>query len=322
MSAGRRAFVAVGALTVLGIVAGPRPVVDVRLEPLILPGDLDAYLSASEGRVRDVVPGAEKTIVWANPDDRAPTPVSIVYLHGFSATRMEVSPLAETVGRELGANVFLTRLQGHGRGGAAMADATVNAWLHDAQEAMEIGRRIGERVIVMGTSTGATLATWAVAQERWRAEVLAAVLISPNYAPRDRSSRVLLLPWGGALARLVVGVEREWEPANELQARYWTTRYPTRALLPMMGLVDLVDDIDVGRFGTPLWMAISDEDQVIDAALARKRFDEWGGRDKVLVQVPDSGDPSHHVLAGDVLSPNTTAHLARQIVSFVKPQLD
>ena len=55
------------------------------------------------------------------------------------------------------ANLFYTRLQGHGRSGKAMGEATVEGWINDLAEAEAIGRRIGERMVLVGTSTGGTL---------------------------------------------------------------------------------------------------------------------------------------------------------------------
>jgi hypothetical protein len=52
-----------------------------------LPVDLDAYLKQSEARFTDLRPNNEKAIVWADPSKKAKTPVSIIYLHGFSACR-------------------------------------------------------------------------------------------------------------------------------------------------------------------------------------------------------------------------------------------
>ena len=37
------------------------------------------------------------------------------------------------------------------------------------------------------------------------------------------------------------------------------------------------------------------------------------------IAVEDSQDPRHHVIAGDILSPNTTKRIASSILDFVKP---
>ena len=80
-----------------------------------LPDDLDAYLKQTEARFTDLRPNNEKLIVWADPSKKAKTPLSIIYLHGFSACRLEVAPLCDIVAHDLGANLFYTRLSGHGR---------------------------------------------------------------------------------------------------------------------------------------------------------------------------------------------------------------
>jgi len=71
----------------------------------------------------------------------------------------------------------------------------------------------------MGVSNGATIATW-LATQPIAVDAAALVLISPNFGPADARSRLLLLPWGGHLAELLIGAERHWEPQNALHGRY------------------------------------------------------------------------------------------------------
>ena len=82
-----------------------------------LPENLEVYLKKSESRFSDVRPGTEKTIVWASPSQKVKTPISIIYLHGFSSSYQDTFPLCEIVAKQLGANLFYTRLSGHGRDG-------------------------------------------------------------------------------------------------------------------------------------------------------------------------------------------------------------
>lgn len=88
-------------LTIIAIalLAGPRVDFDTTLEPVQLPADLDAYLAQSEAQFDDIVPGAEKTIVWSGEPGQK-TPLSVIYLHGFSATRQEIAPLPEELPAE------------------------------------------------------------------------------------------------------------------------------------------------------------------------------------------------------------------------------
>jgi len=141
------------------------------------------------------VPGTEKKIIWAQtPGEQMP--LAIVYVHGFSASHLETAPLAARVAAQLHANLYSTRLRGHGRGSSAMLEGSVNGWVNDMHEAVEIGKRLGRRVVIMGTSTGGTLATWQAVQGD-QEEIAALVLLSPNFGPADRRTEILTWPWGG-----------------------------------------------------------------------------------------------------------------------------
>jgi alpha-beta hydrolase superfamily lysophospholipase len=240
----------------------------------------------------------------------------VVYLHGFSATRQETAPLADEVAAELGANLYYARFTGHGRSGAALAEATVNDWLNDAYEALAIGRRLGERVILMATSTGGSAASWLVAQ-RQAADLAALVLISPNFAVANKASQILTWPWGTWLATLLLGEECNWEVINEGHGRYWTNCYPTRALLPMQALVALAKQTAVDGVKTPLLLLYSPNDQVVSPAAAEAFFARYGAARKELVAITETDDANDHVIAGDVLSRGTTGVVRDHIVAFI-----
>jgi alpha-beta hydrolase superfamily lysophospholipase len=305
-------------LALLAMVAvGPRARLGEAPAPVDLPEDLDAYLGRSEQGVPDLRPGDQKEIVWVNgTPDR--TPLSVVYLHGFSADRHEIDPVPRLVAESLGANLYYTRLSGHGRDGPALGGVRTSDWLRDTEEALAVGARIGERVVVVGTSTGGTLAVWGAARASRREALQALILISPNFQPKNRASRLLLWPWGGLVSRIVVGPERCFEPANHEQARHWTPCYPTRALLPMMALVEAVRTMDVGEIRTPVLILHGEDDQVVDLAETRRVFRDLGSPLKRIYGVPEADDREHHVLAGRILSPRATGIVTRRIVAFVK----
>lgn len=295
--------------------SGPRVDLDATVHPLALPRDLDSYLERTESTCQALVPGTEKKIVWARtPGEQSA--LALVYVHGFSASRQDTAPLAEMVARRLDANLFSTRLTGHGCGGEAMSTGSVQAWVNDLHEAMEIGRRLGRRVVLMGISTGGTLALWQAARENPEA-VAALVLLSPNFGPADRRTVILTWPWGAQLAELLVGKTRSWQPVNEEQGRYWTSSYPVRALLPMMGMVKLVRSLELEEVRIPTLVVYSPEDKLVDVTAILAAFHRLGAARKLLVACPGVGDPYGHVLAGDILSPVTTEPVASSVVDFV-----
>lgn len=280
-----------------------------------LPPDLDLHLTEAEARYPDLVPNTEKTIVWAHPSKQR-TPLSLVYLHGFSASRQETAPLCDELAAELGANLFYTRLTGHGRHGDALGKATASDWLEDAAEALAIGQRLGEQVVLIGTSFGGSLALW-LAQQPAASNVKALVLISPTLALRDPNARFLAWPWARQLIPLLFGAERHWTPANPEHELYWTERYPTTALVEMMGLINHARQADPQTLSLPLLILYSPEDRVVDPAEIEKTYPLFGSKTRKLVPINPIGGSSAHVLAGDILAPQCTAQVRSEILGFI-----
>ncbi|MFM1909131.1 MAG: hypothetical protein RLZZ591_2808, partial [Pseudomonadota bacterium] len=174
-------------LLVVVMLAGPRNAFgpDAPTPRAAPPGEislLEGWLKTNEATYADLRPGVAKQVIWqGQPGQKAPW--AVVYLHGFTATRLETAPLAERVAEQLGASVFYTRLSGHGRSSPqALGEATAQDWLADTVEAVRIGRMLGDKVLVIACSTGATLATWlALHPELTGADAYA--LVSPNYGP-------------------------------------------------------------------------------------------------------------------------------------------
>lgn len=328
----KTALVIVGAALAIGAVIfalGPRTVVDegsmlpVRPPPEA-PAELDRYLAEMEARLDDLTPETERRIFWADPQAPARTPLSLVYLHGFSATRQEVSPVAEDAARALGANLYMARLRGHGRPGVALAQARAENWMEDAVEAMAIGERIGERVVLVGCSTGGTLAVWL---SQWlgseaafgptKRPPAALVLLAPNFGAADPTARVLTWPWGEALTGRLLGETYTWEPANDGQRRFWTWSHPPRALVAMQALVDHVDRLPAAAPDLPALVIWSTRDQVVDTA-AIERWVAANPQRRQPMPLTDDVHRGNHVLAGRIMAPSRTARVTGAIVDFVR----
>ena len=303
-------------VAIVVFLAGPKVEIDISIHPPELPQDLDQYLITSESEFEDIKPNTEKKIIWANNVGEK-TPLSVVYLHGFTATRQESAPLSNIVAKQLGANLFYTRLTGHGRSSEAMLDGTINKWVNDAHEALEIGRRIGDKVIIIGMSAGGALAFWLSTQATSK-DVEAYVLISPSFRLTNSDSRFLMWPWGAQIAELAVGKEICRKSQNPQHEKYWTHCYPTRALLPLKGLIGYVRSLDFTAVKTPMLMIVSPEDKVVDVQETMSIFEKIGSDKKELVEFQDTEDPHHHNLAGDILSPKSTEQVAKIIVNFIQ----
>jgi alpha-beta hydrolase superfamily lysophospholipase len=276
--------------------------------------DLDLYLARREAQHADVKPEQGKTIIWNDPAIRSKTPLSLVYIHGFSASRKDIAPVIETLAGTLGANAFLTRLAAHGRTTPAeFAAVTAQDWLDDAREALAVGRRIGRRVVLIGTSTGALLAAMA-AREDNSSDIAALVLLSPNFGLRDWRAKFISGPLGRALARLVLGKEHSFHPDSIGHAEFWTTHYPSQAVVALMDLLNHARSIDLGKLKMPVLVIYTDQDTVVDVAAIRDRFDEIQAPTKLIVDLPEA---SRHELTGDALAPETVQPVVQRILQFL-----
>lgn len=316
------------ALVVLAILAvafvlGPRPDTAeiMSFDPSTLGPDLDAYLTKSEAAFSDIREGLHKEIIWADPGSKTKTAVSIVYLHGYSASRVEIDPVPQNVAGALGANLFYTRLAGHGRSGEAMAEAKLTDWFDDTAEALEIGKRLGDRVLVLSVSTGGTLATWAASRPELATKMDALVMLSPNYAVHGAPIWLLNMPWGETLLPLILGSERSWEPRNEGQAHGWTTRYPSKAVFPMGALLKVVSGVDPAALKVPALFIYSMQDKVVVPERTAEVVKAWGGPIEA-VNIENADDENHHVITGDILSPGTTQAVSETITAWARKHLN
>lgn len=303
---------------------GPRARVNREARPPDLPAfdtvtALRDWLRAEESGYSDIVPGSEADVLFARPEKPERTPLVILYLHGFSASRRETAPLAERLAADLNANLLYARLPGHGRGSAAMGEFEAADWLDAGLEAWALSSRLGERVLLIGNSQGGTLATWLAARPETREALGGIVLLSPNYRPRNPQAQWLLWPWSRQWMPLFFGKTYSFEPVNDEHRRYWTEDYPVDALFEMMALVHFVETrADPARIVAPALLGVCDDDRVVDPARARTFFGRFGSGVKEIVEVTDPGDPAHHVLAGDILSPAGTETLLPRLLEFVR----
>lgn len=324
-SMGRRVLLTLAALCALLATAwylGPRnefgsAMPSPRATPPSDIAQLADWVQASEARFGDIKPGNAKGIVWAGAVAQR-TPWAVVYLHGFSASRLETAPLADQVARQLGANAFHTRLSGHGRAsGAAMGEASVQDWMADTLEAVQIGQTLGERVLLISCSTGATLATWLDTSAQ-AGRVAAHVFISPNFGLKNKRSEIVNMPWGQKIALLLEGQTRNWKPQSEQEALAWNSSYPTRALFPMMALVKNVRESDLSLFQTPVLVMYSERDETVDPAETQAAFTRLGSARKSIEPVAYSKSVGQHVLAGAIKDPAAVEPMAQSIAQWIR----
>ena len=241
MKKGRRRMWIWGMLLLLLIVflAGPRPKygeLDSQMQSLdIALEDLDAYVAEKEAAFPNLRVNNQARIIWN--DSIRKTPYCVVYLHGFSASPMEGDPTHREFAKRYGANLYLPRLADHGlEDPEAFAALTPQQLLDSAKEALAVARLLGEKVIVMATSSGCTLATYLAAEAPEWMDAL--IFYAPNIDLADASSQILTFPWGLQIGRMVIGgTHRSFTMESEAM-NYWTTRYRVEGLVALRVLLN------------------------------------------------------------------------------------
>lgn len=196
---------------------------------------LQEYITQQES-VHKIKPGNEARIVWADTPHKK-TEYAIVYLHGFSASQEEGNPVHRNIARQFGCNLYLARLSQHGidTTDALYYMTAENLW-ESAKQAYAIGRQLGNKVIVMGTSTGGTLALQLAAAYP---EIAGLVLYSPNIAINDPNAWLLNNPWGLQIARIVKGSKNNSiQNKSPLYGQYWNQQYRLEATVQLEELLE------------------------------------------------------------------------------------
>jgi pimeloyl-ACP methyl ester carboxylesterase len=196
---------------------------------------LEAYIALKE-RAHKLKPDNHARIVWAD-STRSRTPYAVVYLHGFSASQKEGDPVHRRFASEFGCNLYLARLADHGIDTVdAMINFTTDRWWASAREALAIGKRLGDKVIIMSTSTGGTMALALAAA--FPDDVHALINMSPNIAINNDAAFLLNNPWGLYIARMVTGGKyRQWDAPPERQ-QYWYTQYRLEAVVELQEMLE------------------------------------------------------------------------------------
>jgi len=278
---------------------------------------LEKQILQRERLTPGLLKGTEAHFLFRDLNRPAPTERAIVYLHGFSASPPEVTPLVENLGRAWNANAFFARYSGHGfEGPDGMSGVTLEHWKAETRAAIELGKKIGKKVVVVATSTGATLALLEVLRDPSGVEAL--VLLSPNFGLQAAGEKLLLLPYGlgWLLGRVVIGAYRSFNPLNPRQALYWTTRYPFTAVIEMVKAVEELRNAQLGELKVPAFVAYSEKDSVVDLPAIKTSFARLGSPVKALVEIKNA--ENDHVLAGDILSPSGTNEAQKAAEDFLR----
>lgn len=227
-------------ILILGIYfLGPspnKPVFDLRLPAL--PSDakeLEKYVSDGEA-MHAIKPNNEAEIVW-NDSTKSKTEYAVVYLHGFSASKTEGDPVHKNFAKTFGCNLYLARLADHGVDTTeTLLQFTADRLWESAKQALVVGKQLGQKVILISTSTGGTLALKLAAE--FPNDVHALINMSPNIAINNGAAFLLNDPWGLYIARMVMGGKYRITGASEEHAKFWNKKYRLESVTELQQLME------------------------------------------------------------------------------------
>jgi pimeloyl-ACP methyl ester carboxylesterase len=253
------------------------------------------------------------------------TEYAIVYLHGFSASQFEGAPTHINIAKMFGCNLYLARLAEHGIDTVdALINLTADKYWESAKEALAIGKQLGKKVIIMGTSTGGTNALQLAAT--YPDGIAAIILLSPNIGINDPNAWLLNNHWGKQIANAVIG--SPYNTAKDTRAiykQYWNYQYrleATVALEEMLETTMLPETFKKIKQPVLMLYYYKDEqhqDRVVKVSAMKKMFDELGtnATHKREVAMPNTGD---HVI-GSPFKSNDAAGVQNEIEQFMEQVL-
>jgi len=297
----------ISALLVTGYLIGPKPkkaLYNAELTKVPDLADLDIYVQNIESKHK-IKTGNEAEIVWADSLHQQ-TEYALVYLHGFSASKYEGNPVHLNLAKALNANLYLARLADHGLDTIApMQYFTADRLWESSKQAYAIGKKLGKKVILMGTSTGGTVALKLAATYP---EINSLILLSPNVAINDKNAWLLNDPWGLQIARTVLrSDERKVDGRSEEYRKYWYTNYRIESLVELQEFVESTMNKSVfEKVKQPVLMLYYykndlEQDPVVRVDAMLKMFNELGTTEnlKRKIAIPNA---ENHVLGSYITS--------------------
>lgn len=287
---------------------------------------LDTYIAAQEKRHK-LRPNNEARIVWANDTIKEKTAYAIVYLHGFSASQEEGNPVHRNIAKEFGCNLYLARLAEHGIDTTEqLMNLTADNYWESAKQALAVGKQLGTKVILMGTSTGGTQAIQLAAA--YPNDVAAIILYSPNIAINDPNAWLLNNHWGLQIAQLVKsGKYNNPEDERPIYKQYWNKPYRLEALVALEEMLETsMNKETFSKVTQPVLMLYyykdeNNQDKVVKVSVMKEMFAALATDtlQKRAIALPNTGD---HVIgspikSGDVQSvQNETAKFLKEVMKL------
>ena len=297
----------------------PKPILNDVLPTIVSINALDAHIAAMEAPHK-IKPNNQAKIIWAD-SSKTQTEFAIVYLHGFSASQMEGDPVHQNIAKQFHCNLYLARLAEHGIDTTEdLMNLTAEKYWESAKMAYAIGKQIGKKVILMGTSTGGTLALQLAATYP---EIAGLILYSPNIEVFNPSAPLLDNPWGLQIGRTVLKsnyVDIKYK--DSAYPKYWNSHYRIEAVVNLQNLLEAtMTETTFKKIHQPTlalyyYKDEAHQDNVVKVSAIQKMMQQIAtpANLKMEMAMPNTGN---HVIASPIVS-NDIVSVEKATAKFMK----
>lgn len=265
---------------------------------------IEQWIQEQESKVPDLKTDNNAMISWSG-ESGVQTDIAFVYLHGFGASRMEAEPVVSKLAEEYNANVYYSRLKGHGRSGVeGFEELTKEKYLDSAEDALKVGRLLGKKIVLISTSTGGTLSLHLASKHK---DIAGLLLYSPFVGLKNPMMGQITTPKGREMFKSMIGGEVQHMDRKEPENKYWSTEYHINAYVALIGMLQETMTKETFEAVTcPVFLAYyykneKEHDQVVSVAAMLSMFDQLGTSvdDKQKEAFPNA---ANHVIASELRS--------------------
>ena len=224
----------------------------------------------------------------------------ILLLHGFTATTVEVRPLANIL-NQAGVTVSAPLLPGHGTHPEDLLPMAWESWVSKAAESLDGLTKSCSRVFVGGESMGGLIALLLAHQFP---SVAGVVIFAPALIIPGSWKAYLVAPFKKIIPKTYVSEREEIHPWQGY------TVIPVPALLQVRKMQSIVRKI-LPKITQPVRIFQGLQDGTINPQGAQYIYDKLGSKDKDIDWLPNS--PHCLILDQDLET------VAQQVLTFLKP---
>ena len=259
------------------------------------PVEVEQLIDKENKETKNLKPDNEARIVWANPDKKDKTDYVLIYIHGFSASCKEGYPVNYDFAKRYGMNLFCARLAEHGLSDEkSLENLTPENYFNSAKRAVELGMQLGDKVILMSTSTGGTQSLVLAADNPDIVDAL--ILYSPNIDVAQKSAHILSSKFGYMIARVLKGKMIQYDDPPEVQ-KYWQSQYHLNGPRAMIQLVEATMNPETfKKVKQPVFLGYyykneEEKDPTVSVDALLKMYDKLGTPPdkKMKTAFPDAG---------------------------------